>query len=95
MKNSTTVRILTLVTFIILVAGFVAFKTGAFNVYLDKERKESPSVDSYQEPTADTIPLTDSLIISPAMLPTSKSLILTEQEVKFLKQDTLKADDGK
>lgn len=70
MTRSHPVKALTLISFIILLAGFIAFKSGAFDKYIRTNEEASP---------------TDAPEIkhSPSMWSTSKSLIVVDQKIKF------------
>jgi hypothetical protein len=82
MAKSTAVKSLTLVSFIMLLTGFITFRTGAFDKYLKAEDQ--------------TLPLdTPETRHSPSMLSTSKSITVVEQELEFSLVDSNEVFDHK
>ena len=81
MKAFKPLQILTLLVFFILLSGFVAYRSGAFETLL---KRFSPNPNSYlngEIPTDTPTTLIDSQRINPTLLPTSKSgLIFKERD---------------
>ncbi len=101
MKNNKTIKTLTLVSFVILLTSFIAFKSGTFDKYLKGENDKSISVNSVAYKTegapVDTPPIKtfDTVRVNPTMLSTSKSMIVYDQKMEFPKKDSLKKDSTK
>ena len=96
------VKTLTLLSFTILLTSFIAFKAGTFDKYLNLESDSQQTLSS--ELTVDsgimtvdspTVKKVDTVKINPAMFPTSKSLIILDQKIKFPINDSLKNDSTK
>ena len=98
MRKNMVLKAFTLVGFIILLACFVAFKTGAFAEYF--EAAEAEQLRDHEQYSKSEILATDTPRVgamdtvkySPAMLPTSKSLVVIDQKIEFSVKDTLKSD---
>lgn len=89
MKNKT-VKTLTLIGFFVLLAGFVAFKAGSFDGFLnDGDNTQSKGyydlLGRINSSGVDSPPFkkTESVTVNPDMLPTSKSAVFIRQNVEF------------
>jgi hypothetical protein len=100
MKNTKTIRILTLLLFCLLLGSFTAYKAGLLDSNLrlqgDRPPEQIDTTIINQQLKKDSIPSkADSARFNPSMLSTSKSLILIDQTIEFPKKDSLKKDSLK
>lgn len=70
----------TIALFLVFIAAFIAFKTGAFENFSASGRDLVPDTPQVQRK--------DTLRESPAMMPTSKSMVVIPQDVIFTPEDT-------
>lgn len=96
MKKSKTIKILTLFSFIILLSGFIAYKSGTFDKYFNNENDGPQTLNSEQVINSELVPVDtstvkqmDTIKVNPTMMSTSKSLILVDQKIKFPIHDSL------
>lgn len=99
MRKSKPLKFVTILSFVILVAGFVGFRAGVFEHYLPQNGDDSnpylnEQLANTQGLPVDSPPLkkADSIRISPEMLGTSKSAIMIDQHMRFPATDSLKSD---
>jgi hypothetical protein len=87
MKSSKALKVTTLVVFIFLMSSFIAYKTGMINLPLgnDTNLSQQSPVDSTKKKAK-----VDSVILSPAMMSTSKSAVMIDQRTQFKAKDTAK-----
>ena len=101
MKKSKTLKSLTLFSFVILLTGFITFKTGTFDKYLktdsEVEIRENKRLGNSESMQVDTpsVKTVDTTRFNPTMLSTSKSGIVIDQKIKFSIEDALKHDSTK
>lgn len=101
MEQSRPLKILTIAGFIILLASFIAFKTGTFDRYLNLANSSgdynAQQLHEAESMLVDSPPVNvvDSVRYNPAMMPTSKSVIVIDQTLEFPVRDTVKSDSNK
>lgn len=102
MKKSKTIKTLTLLSFTILLTSFIAFKEGTFDKYFNHKSDSPQTLNREQAINSGVMPVdtptvkkVDTIKVNPAMLSTSKSLILLDQKIKFRIKDSLKKDSTK
>ena len=85
MKSNKLIRIGTMLSFVILIAVFVVYKTNYLNVEKDNSKQDNLKGDSIKASSLDSsnTKKIDSIQSSPTMMSTSKSVILKEMKIKF------------
>ncbi|MFL5728216.1 MAG: hypothetical protein ACJ75J_01910 [Cytophagaceae bacterium] len=96
--KSNLVKALTLTSFALLMSAFVAYRSGAFDQFFSGDVAEAQNYEADGAMPLDSpdVKKADSLRESPAMLPTSKSMILIDKtSLKHLNTDTSKKSNKK
>lgn len=79
MRSGKALKGVTIVLFLVLIAAFITYKTGALNHYLGSSASEPDSPKTLKP---------DTVRHNPAMMPTSKSMVAIPQEVDFPAEDS-------
>lgn len=87
--KSKAVKILTLVLFFSLISSFVVFKTNSIKANSEEYGNIDSTDFEYEFYYEIDSPRKDSIRWSPAMLSTSKSMIVTEPKLKFNTKDSV------
>jgi hypothetical protein len=90
MTTTKTKKIVTLLSFVILISSFIAYKSGAFD---KEEQTENLSLNSGLEINEKLMPVdtpgVDSIKVSPNMISSSKSMMMIDRKV-IIPKDTSK-----
>lgn len=89
MTNQRTKKVLTLLGFVILVFGFIAFKSGAFDESEQRDNLSFNRLPGSSNTIAVDSPGIDTGATSPHMIPSSKSIMMIDHKV-IIKKDTVK-----
>ena len=89
MKSSKLLKILTLLSFIILMSSFVAYRTGAFEEFIQSDNDNAMQENQKRSLIKTThidspiVNIVDTPRTKPTMMPTSKSIILIDDKFKI------------
>ena len=87
--NSPFTKVIVVTVFILLISGFVAYRSGAFDKMLAGKQNNNKTIaaNTINGYEYDTLPKPDSTTTLPRIMSSSKSMVMTDVEYEYIVKD--------